>query len=174
MQPHTSPSQPMDTRSIDRPTSPPPILPTPTPTEPNGNTITVTPSPSPTAKPGSTLKLNLYRTYPTQSQQVLRNIDWSMIVPGQKRNSPTVYFRNEGNVPLTMYFAPSDWVFKDSSGNALPQNCSNYFTLTWNYNNSPLEVNEVRAITFTLAVSPDLADVATFSFNLVVTITSTM
>jgi hypothetical protein len=149
----------------------PPATPTPTP---SGSPVTVTPSPDSTSPP-STLQLGLYRSYPTQvSRQVLDNIDWSMIAPGQQRNSPTIYFKNEGNVPLTMSFSPSNWVFHDADGNLLPQSYSQYFTLTWNYDNSAINVNEVRPLVFTLAVSSNLQDVASFSFSLVVTMTSTM
>ncbi|MCW4048020.1 MAG: hypothetical protein NWE99_10770 [Candidatus Bathyarchaeota archaeon] len=152
---------------------------TPAPTEqPNDSAIEIIPSPnassSAASAPSSTLKLSLYRSNPVRSQQVLQNIDWGQIVAGQEKKSPTIYFRNEGNLPLTMSFSPSDWAFKDSSGNPLPQSYSKYFTLTWNYDNTRINPNEVRQIIFSLLVSPDLKDVASFSFNLVVTITSTM
>jgi hypothetical protein len=189
-----SPSQPIELRPMELPTSPllivpspspsitpnvaPSIQPTPAPTpaptdQPHDSAIAVAPSPSPTSDPLSVLKLSLYRSNPVQSQQVLQNIDWGQIVPGQKSNSQTIYFRNEGSMPLTMSFSPVNWVFKDASGNSLPQNYSQYFTLTWNYDNSPINVNEVRPLVFTLAVSSSLKDVASFSFNLVITITST-
>ncbi|MBT0159210.1 hypothetical protein G4O51_04415 [Candidatus Bathyarchaeota archaeon A05DMB-2] len=118
--------------------------------------------------------MSLYRSNPVESQQVLQNIDWGQIVAGEEKKSPTIYCRNEGNVPLTMSFSPSDWVFNDSSGNSLPQTYSQYFSLTWNYDNTKINPNEVREVIFSLAVSTDLKDVASFSFNLVVTMTSTM
>jgi hypothetical protein len=169
-QPYTvAPAQVVPSPALVVPT--PPATPSPTS---NGSPVTITPSPDSTS-PSSTLRLGLYRSYPTQvSQQVLDNIDWSLIVPGQQRSSPTVYFKNEGTVPLTMTFSPSNWVFHDAAGNLLPQSYSQYFTLTWNYDNSAIRVNEVRPLVFTLAVSSNLTDVASFSFNLVVTMTSTM
>jgi hypothetical protein len=171
-----STSQPYTIAPAEVAPSPALVMPTPpaTPNSPSGSAVTVTPSPSSTSPP-STLRLSLYRSYPTQtSQQVLNNIDWSMIVPGQQRNSPTIYFKNEGTVPLTMTFSPSNWVFHDASGNLLPQSYSQYFTLTWNYDNSAMKVDEVRPLVLTLAVSSNLQDVASFSFSLVVTMTSTM
>jgi hypothetical protein len=175
-QPYTvKPAEIVPSPALVVPTPPATVKPTPTPQPtPNGSPVTVTPSPSSTSPP-STLQLGIYRSFPTQvSQQVLDNIDWSTIVPGQARNSSTIYFRNEGTVPLTMTFSPSNWVFHDAAGNALPQSYSQYFTLTWDYDNSSVKVNEVRPLVFTLAVSSNLTDVASFSFNLVVTMTSAM
>jgi hypothetical protein len=170
--------QPYAAQPVEVPPSPALVVPTPPATpnpSPNGSPVTVTSAPSSTSEPVSTLQLGLYRSYPTQvSRQVLDNIDWSMIVPGQARNSSTIYFRNEGTVPLTMTFSPSNWVFHDAAGNLLSQSYSQYFTLTWDYDNSAIKVNEVRPLVFTLAVSSNLTDVASFSFNLVVTMTSAM
>jgi hypothetical protein len=172
-----STSQPYTYTPAEVAPSPALVVPTPPATSqptPGGSAVTVTPSPSSTSPP-PTLQLRLYRSYPTQtSQQVLNNIDWSMIAPGQQRSSPTIYFKNEGTLPLTMSFSPSNWVFHDAAGNLLPQSYSQYFTLTWNYDNSAMKVNEVRPLVFTLAVSSNLTDVASFSFSLVVTMTSTM
>lgn len=191
-----SPSQSTELKPIELPTPPSLIMPasspsfmpiapsiqptpasTPAPTnQPNDSAIEIVPSPSSSSgtasAPSSALRLNLYRSNPIQSQQVLQNIDWGQIVVGQVKNSPTIYFRNEGNLPFTMLFSSSDWILKDSSGNPLPQTYSQYFTLTWNYDNTKINPNEVRQIIFSLTVSPDLKDVASFSFNLVVTITS--
>jgi hypothetical protein len=85
------------------------------------------------------------------------------------RNSSKVYLRNEGNVPITLFLSTSDWAFQDVTGKALTQNCQQYFTLTWNYDNSTIAMNETRPITFTLALSPNITNVAAFSFSLVVT-----
>ena len=44
-----------------------------------------------------------------------------------------------------------------------------YFTLTWNYDNSTIAVNEVKPVIFTLSISSNITDVATFSFDIIVT-----
>jgi hypothetical protein len=98
-------------------------------------------------------------------------IDWSAdgpIIPGQGRNSPVLYFLNEGNVPITMSLSSSNWSFKDSLGNPLSGDYRQYFSLTWNYDNSVLQLYQAKPVVLTLTVSPDLWNVATFSFDLVI------
>jgi hypothetical protein len=82
-----------------------------------------------------------------------------------------VYFRNEGNVPISLYLSTSDWAFQDVAGKSLSQSYQQYFTLTWDYDNSKIAVNETRSIIFTLAISQNIIDVATFSFSIIVTAT---
>jgi hypothetical protein len=169
---HTpSPSSATPTPSVTPSPSP---YPTPSPTP--SSTPSPTPSPSPTPPPTpSNISLGLYQNNPSLNQsQVLLNIDWSSMTPGQEKNSSVAYIKNEGDLPFTMSLSTSNWVFEDSAGNSLSQNYSQYFKVTWNYDNTPLKVNEVRPVIFTLAVSSNLTDVASFSFDLVVTITSTM
>jgi len=132
------------------------------------------PSPSPSPSPSSmNLSLGLYKNNPNNNQsEILLGIDWSSMAPGEERNSSLIYFRNEGDLPFTMSFSTANWVFLDSSNNSLSQNYSSNFALRWNYDNSPLALNEVRPVVFTLAVSSNIKDVVDFSFDIVVTITS--
>jgi hypothetical protein len=172
----------------------PPFKPKPTPTStslwiPGGHHPPITtpspsPSPSPSASPSPSpsssppvysVKLGIYENDPSAGQpKALQSIDWGAggpIVPGQKRNSSRVYFRNEGTVPFTLSISTSNWVFQDSAGNSLSSSYSQYFTLTWDCGSSAMGVGETRAVTLTLAVSWSLTNVAAFSFDLVVTMT---
>ena len=81
-----------------------------------------------------------------------------------------MYLRNEGNVPVTLYFSSQAWSFGDYIGNTPAQDYQQYFSLTWDYDNSALQVNQVRPVIFTLTIRPDIVDVVTFSFDLVVTL----
>ena len=142
--------------------------------QPSDSPLTIQSStPSDSGQPVSNLRLGIYLDDPSKSQpRTLQSIDWSADGPlerGLCRNSSKVYFRNEGNVPITMFLSTSDWAFQDVTGKALAQNCQQYFTLTWNYDNSTIAVNETRPTTFTLAISPNITNVDAFSFNLVVT-----
>jgi hypothetical protein len=132
------------------------------------------PSPSPSHSPSSmNLSLGIYKNNPNNNQkEILLDVDLSSITPGQERNSSVIYFKNEGDLPFTMSFSTANWLFLDSSNNNLSQNYSRYFTLRWNYDNSPLAVDEVRPVIFTLAVSSNTKDVVDFSFDVVLTITS--
>ena len=125
------------------------------------------------SQPAFDVKLGVYGNDPSKSQpQALQAIDWSAygsLVPGQSVNGSKAYLRNEGKVPITLSLSAADWVLQDSAGNPLSQSFQQYFTLTWDYDNSLMGVNEVRSVTFTLAISPRIVDVATFSFRLIVT-----
>ena len=131
-------------------------------------------SPSPSPSPSSiNISLSLYMNNPNITQsEILKDIDWPSMEPGEERNSSVIYFRNEGDLPFTMSFSAANWVFLDSSNDSLSQNCSRYFALSWNYDASPLVVNEVRPVIFTLVVSSNIKDVVDFSFDIVITIAS--
>ena len=142
-----------------------------------GSNIIVELSPSGNSgqQPASVLKLVVYDGDPSGDQfKELSVIDWSVdgpIMAGQSRNSSRMYFRNEGNVPVTLYFSSQAWSFKDYRDNVLaPEIYQQYFSLTWDYDGAVLLVNQVKPVISTLTVRPDIVDVATFSFNLVVTL----
>ena len=91
---------------------------------------------------------------------------------GQSRNSSVVYLRNEGNKAVGLYLSTSGWTFRDAGGNVLSQDYRRYFFLDWTYDHSEIEAGEVRPVVFSLTVWPRLSEVSTFSFDLVVTLTS--
>ena len=145
--------------------------PTPTPVPTPTPTSSPTPTPVPTATPSDELKLAAYDEPPSlPSAHLLNSIncdDFGSLSPGQSR-SYIAYFRNEGDISFKLYMSTSDWEFKDNAGYLLSENYKQYFTVTWNYDNSTIAPGEIRAISFTLAVSSNLVDVSTFSFNIVV------
>jgi hypothetical protein len=132
-------------------------------------------APYTSAQPASNLKLSVYTLDPSTNQfQPLTAIDWSSegpIIPGQSRNSSRMYFKNEGNVPVTLYLSTSEWLFEDSAGKVLAQEYNQYFSLGWDYDNSTVAVNEARPVTCTLTISSAVVDVVRFSFDIVVTLT---
>jgi hypothetical protein len=82
------------------------------------------------------------------------SIDWGIIEPGMKVNK-TVYIRNEGNMAATLNMTTSNWN---------PSNAASYMTLSWDYKGQTLAVNEVKQVKLTLAVSPSITGITTFSF----------
>lgn len=86
----------------------------------------------------------------------LTSLAWGTLEPGASQTRDC-YIKNEGNTPLTLSLSTSDW----SS-----QAADTYLTLSWNYNNLPLDPDEVRLITLTLSVHPSIEGVTTFSFNI--------
>jgi hypothetical protein len=160
-QPPPSQQEPSESSdNSDKPTSP----------------IIITPSvPEPSTQPGPNLKISAYSLNPLTNQlQPLTGIDWSdegPLLPGQSKNSSRVYFKNEGNVPVTLYQSTSGWSFEDYAGKVLAQNYNQYFSLGWDYDNATVAVNETKPVTFTLTISPAVVDVARFSFGIVVNLT---
>ena len=138
--------------------------------------IIVTPStPVTSTQPVSNPKLSAYSVDPfTNQSKPLTGIDWSSerpILPGQTRNSSQIYFKNEGDMPVTLYLSTSGWIFEDSAGRVLAQDYRQYFSLSWDYDNSTVAVNEMKPVTFTLTISPAVVDVVRFSFEIGVTLT---
>jgi hypothetical protein len=128
---------------------------------------------SPVSGITSNPELGVYRYDPSKSpSQTLQMIDWTadgLLEPGQARNSPTIFFRNEGQMSRNLLFSASNWVLKGLQNNSLSQEYQRYFTLTWNYDNSTIDVAEIRPVIFTLSISSNIRDVATFSFDITVT-----
>jgi hypothetical protein len=123
----------------------------------------------------SFLAMGVYGSSPDAGvSQSLGSIDWSVegpIVPGQSCSSPVVYLRNEGSAPVSLYLSTSGWVFRDIDGDLLSDYYRQFFSLSWDYDYSSMAVGEVRPVVFSLTISPDIVDVSTFSFDLVVTLT---
>ncbi len=104
--------------------------------------------------------------------QLLEMIDWSAngaIVPGRSANSSRLYLKNEGTTPLVLTFSVSNWRFEDVQGVSLPESCSSFFALSWDYDGSIINAGETRPIIFSLLISPSINGVSRFSFDLVVT-----
>jgi hypothetical protein len=150
----------------------PSSTPTPSPTATPGPSPSPTPTPSPTPPPSDELKLVAYAGSPlVPGSQTLDSIncdDFGLLYRGQS-TTYAVYFRNEGDIPFTLYLSTSDWIFRDSAGRLLSQDHVQYFAVTWDYDNSVIFSGEIKLVTFTLAISPSLVDVSTFSCNIVVT-----
>ena len=117
--------------------------------------------------------LSIYAGDPAKgSTQHLQSIDWSIggpITPGQSRVSSTVYLRNEAATSLNVVLSTANWAFKTLAGTNLSSDYGKYFTLTWDYDNSTIAVNQVVPVVFTLVVASNIVDVATFSFDIIVT-----
>ena len=82
------------------------------------------------------------------------SIDWGVIEPGMNVNK-TVYIRNEGNLAATLNMTTSGWN---------PSSAWSFMTLSWDYGGQTLAVNEVKQVKLTLAVSPSITGITTFSF----------
>ena len=149
------------------------FFPSPDSVSQGASQITSNSQSSPVSGVTSNPELGVYRYDPSKSpSQTLQMIDWTadgLLEPGQARNSPTIFFRNEGQMSGNLLFSTSNWVLKGLQNNSLPQEYQRYFTLTWNYDNRTINVDEIRPVIFTLSISSNIRDVATFSFDIIVT-----
>jgi hypothetical protein len=88
----------------------------------------------------------------------LTEINWGTVEPGKEKNH-TVYFKNESNVPITLFLSTDNWS---------PANASNFIALTWDYAGQLLEVDGALQVTLTLAVDPAISGIVDFSFDILV------
>lgn len=72
-------------------------------------------------------------------------IDWNTMWPGTTKNV-TLYIRNVSNVKTTLHL---------NASNIIPANISEYINLSWNYDGTPLNPNEVIQVKLFLSTSDD-------------------
>jgi hypothetical protein len=130
--------------------TPPPSTPTPTPSP--------TPSPSPSAN--SAVQLGVFSNSACTTGE--SSISWGQLTPGET-STITLYVLNEGTQPVTLSL---------SLTNLSPTSLSSYLSLTWNYGGQTLKPSASLAVTLSLAVSATASGTSNFSFNTVITGTS--
>ncbi len=86
------------------------------------------------------------------------SIEWGELEKGGS-TTVTIYVKNVGDSPQTLSLVTSDWT---------PTSAAEYLTLTWNYNNQPLNPNGVVQITLTLSVDSDSQGITDFGVNLLI------
>ena len=86
-------------------------------------------------------------------------IDWGSLEPGTTKNM-TVYILNSGNSNVMLSENTTNW----SSSNAL-----DYITLSWDYSGQRITPGQVLETTLTLAISPNIQGVTSFSFDILIT-----
>ena len=86
------------------------------------------------------------------------SIDWSTLAPNTSR-SIFLYIKNNGTAPLRLSMSTSAWS---------PSNASSYLPLSWNCTNAIVNVNAVTCANLTLSVSPNIAGISSFSFDLII------
>ena len=98
--------------------------------------------------------IGVYSDYACNNQ--LNSVPWGTLEPGASE-SITCYIRNEGNVDITLQLEATDWS---------PTSASSYLTLDWNYNNQPVDVDQVVMVTLTLYVDSNIQGITNFSFTI--------
>lgn len=93
----------------------------------------------------------------------INSVNWGNIAPG---GSVTVslWIKNTGNVPVTLSMQTGSWS---------PIGYASTLTLTWNYNNAVIQPNAMLKVDWTLTASTSATPGTSFSFNIILTATST-
>ncbi len=86
------------------------------------------------------------------------SINWGYIEPGST-TSFSIYIRNEGNVPMTLNMTTASWN---------PVSTSTYVSLTWDREGSQVAPGSVLETILTLFVSPDVSQIASFTFDITI------
>lgn len=103
-----------------------------------------------------TVGVGVYTTY--QSSTPLTAIPWGTLDPGASQNF-VCYIRNEGSTASTLSMYTSNWN---------PSAASDYITLSWDYNNQPINPDDVIEVTFTLTVDANIEGITSFSFAITI------
>ena len=150
------------------PTLPPslPPSPSPGPTEPipppaqDPSPEPPTPSPPPAPAPEPPAVSTSFGTYWDQAcTNKTSSITWGNLSPGATKKV-VLYVRNEGNTPITLYKATTNWN---------PNTAANFITLDWDYGNQSLSAGSITKITLTLTVSISITAIKDYSFDTTIT-----
>jgi hypothetical protein len=89
--------------------------------------------------------------------QRLTAIDWGDLAAGEQKTS-VVFLRNLGNVSFVLQLNVMNWT---------PTYLSDHVMVSWDYQEQVLAADDILRVVFTIVVSPDLENVGSFSYDLV-------
>jgi hypothetical protein len=89
--------------------------------------------------------------------QPLSQIEWGFLEPNETAFH-VCYVKSVSNINSTLNLTTENWN---------PANSSNYLTLSWNYENSTLQPNEVLEVTFDLHVNSEVSGIDNFSVDII-------
>ena len=107
---------------------------------------------------GRVLKINIDVYADAGLTQDLELVDWGVMQPGSAKNF-SCYVFNPGNVPVNVSCYSDGWV---------PPAASTYISLDYFIEDPLLPPKSSRLLVFELTISPDIKDVDTFEFNIIV------
>jgi hypothetical protein len=88
----------------------------------------------------------------------LSSFDWGNLEPGVNKNIEC-YIQNTGNTASILKLETANWN---------PPEAATYITLTWNYDEQTLNINEIIQVTFTLTISEKIQEITWFVFDIVI------
>ena len=107
---------------------------------------------------GSIKAINVKVFWDLECTQVVSSLDWGSPSPGDVV-SRTVYVKNTGNAPTTLYLSCSSWN---------PVEAENYLTVSWDGQGAILDADEVVQAIINLSVISTISGIMDFSFNIII------
>lgn len=95
------------------------------------------------------------------------SIDWGTLYPGGTE-STSLYMRNKGNMDLRLALSTSNWVYHQNETQLSTEQYRNYFSLSWDYNNTTIKPTQILNVTLTLEISPLIQNVTSFAFDIII------
>jgi len=89
----------------------------------------------------------------------LSSIDWGNLEPGANKNIEC-YIQNIGNIASILTLETANWN---------PPEAATYITLTWDYDEQTLNIDEVIQVTLTLTISENIQGITSFFFDITIT-----
>jgi hypothetical protein len=86
------------------------------------------------------------------------SLDWGSVFPGSVMNI-TVFIRNEGDAPSTVFLRVTNWS---------PANASNFLALNWDYNNSVVNSRQTIKVMLTFSVASAAEGITDFCFDVII------
>ena len=87
------------------------------------------------------------------------SIDWGQLTP-DSTNNVTIYIRNEETtLPCFASLWTEDW---------RPAQAANHITLSWDYDNKIIELDETIPVILTLQVAPNIIGITDFDFKIII------
>jgi hypothetical protein len=90
--------------------------------------------------------------------QGVSSIDWGSLTPGMTK-TVSVYVQNKSNETCVLFLIPTGWS---------PNVAANYLGFLQDHENKKIQPNEIVKVTLSLTVSPNIAGITNFSFNIIV------
>jgi hypothetical protein len=86
------------------------------------------------------------------------SLDWGSVFPGSVKNI-TVFIRNEGDEPSTLFLRATNWS---------PLNASNFMVLNWDCSNPVVYSRQTFKAVLTLSVASVAEGIKDFSFDVII------
>jgi hypothetical protein len=90
--------------------------------------------------------------------QRVSSIDWGSLAPGETK-TVSVYVQSKSNETCILILIPTGWN---------PPAGANYLELNRDYENKKIQPSEIVRVTLSLTVSPNVAGITNFNFNIIV------